>query len=127
MRVGSTSSDSSSVRRTPVVTSIAQTPATVGAGGISGTQPALERAIEQAQQALLAKQNPAGYWVAELQGDSILESEYILLKFILGQEDDPQLPKITNYLRGLQHADGGWGLFPGGRRICRGRSRPISR
>jgi len=115
VRVGSTSSDSSSVRRTPVVTSIAQTPATVGAGGISGTQPALERAIEQAQQALLAKQNPAGYWVAELQGDSILESEYILLKFILGQEDDPQLPKITNYLRGLQHADGGWGLFPGGK------------
>ena len=41
-------------------------------------------------QALIAIQKPAGYWVGELQGDSILESEYILLKFILGQESDPR-------------------------------------
>jgi squalene-hopene/tetraprenyl-beta-curcumene cyclase len=52
--------------------------------------------------------------VAELQGDSILESEYILLKFILEEDDDPDLPHIANYLRSLQQADGGWNLFPGG-------------
>ena len=49
-----------------------------------------------------------------MQGDSILESEYLLLKWILGQENDPQLPRIANYLRRLQNADGGWSLYPGG-------------
>ena len=62
----------------------------------------------------LLLQNRQGYWVGELQGDSILESEYLLLKFILGQETDPDLPKIANYLRNLQNPDGGWSLFPGG-------------
>src|SRR5262245_40737167 len=37
-------------------------------------QPSLDLAIERAQAALLARQNPKGYWCAELQGDSILES-----------------------------------------------------
>jgi squalene-hopene/tetraprenyl-beta-curcumene cyclase len=74
----------------------------------------LDAAIDRAQAALLARQNAKGYWVGELQGDSILESEYILLKFILGQENDPNLPKIAAYLRTLQQADGGWNLFPGG-------------
>jgi squalene-hopene/tetraprenyl-beta-curcumene cyclase len=75
----------------------------------------LERCLSRARDALLAKQNAKGYWVGELQGDSILESEYILLKWILGQEDAPELPKITNYLRSLQNADGGFSLYPGGK------------
>ena len=77
-------------------------------------RPEVEQALSLARVALLAKQNEAGYWVGELQGDSILESEFILLKFILGQETDPDLPLIANYLRGLQQADGGWAMYPGG-------------
>jgi len=75
---------------------------------------ALDAAIERAQACLIAKQAADGYWVGELQGDSILESEYILLKFILGQEADPDLVLMANYLRRLQNADGGWSLYPGG-------------
>ncbi len=71
-------------------------------------------ALRQAQNCLLSKQHAKGYWVGELQGDSILESEYLLLRFILGSEVDPELPLIANFLRGLQQADGGWSLFPGG-------------
>lgn len=74
----------------------------------------LDQAITRATAALIAKQNPGGWWVGELQGDSILESEYLLLKWIIGQENDPDLPKIANYLRRLQNADGGWSLYPGG-------------
>src|SRR5580704_16869040 len=74
----------------------------------------LDSAIDRAAEALLAKQAPGGWWVGELQGDSILESEYLLLKWILGQENDPDLPRIANYLRRLQNADGGWSLYPGG-------------
>ena len=79
--------------------------------------PLLQRAVKSlasAQVALEAAHKPEGYWCAELQGDSILESEYILLKFILGQESDPDLPAITNYLRSLQQPDGGWNMYPGG-------------
>ncbi|HSU65577.1 MAG TPA: squalene--hopene cyclase, partial [Tepidisphaeraceae bacterium] len=75
---------------------------------------AFDRALDKAKAALLSIQKPDGHWCGELQGDSILESEYILLKWILAQENDPALPKITNYLRGIQMDNGGWNLFPGG-------------
>jgi squalene-hopene/tetraprenyl-beta-curcumene cyclase len=74
----------------------------------------VEIAWEKARKALLRLQKPEGYWVGELQGDSILESEYLLLKFILNQENDPDLPKIAKFLRSLQNDEGGWSLFPGG-------------
>ena len=74
----------------------------------------VEAALDRAVGCLLAKRAPEGFWCAELQGDSILESEYILLKFILGQEDDPDLRPIANYLRSIQQPDGGWNMYPGG-------------
>lgn len=71
---------------------------------------ALDRGIEH----LLSLQNEDGYWCAELEGDSILQSEYILMKWIIGEEDDPRLPKITNYLREQQRPDGAWAQYPEG-------------
>ncbi len=63
---------------------------------------------------LLRQQHPDGYWCGELEGDSILQSEYILLKWIVEQEDDPRLPKIANYLRRQQREeDGAWVQYPG--------------
>src|SRR5438876_3304996 len=59
-------------------------------------------AVERARDCLMSLQDRAGFWRGELQGDSILESEYLLMKFILGQDDDPELPLIANYLRKLQ-------------------------
>ncbi len=70
--------------------------------------------MERAKSLLLSMQKPGGYWVGELQGDSILESEYILLQFILEREADPDLPLIANYLRSLQQPDGSWTQYPGG-------------
>ena len=67
-------------------------------------------------------QHDDGHFCGELQGDSILQSEYLLMKFILCQEDEPMadgrpafevLPKIANYLRSLQRDDGSWGQYPG--------------
>jgi squalene-hopene/tetraprenyl-beta-curcumene cyclase len=74
----------------------------------------LDESLRAAVDCLLRQHKPDGYWVGELQGDSILESEYILMKFILEEENDPDLPLIANYLRRLQQADGGWNMFPGG-------------
>src|SRR5271169_5925588 len=87
---------------------------TVEADAVNVSAAKVNHAIDGALAALLSRQAEAGYWVGELQGDSILESEYILLKFILGQENEPELAKIATYLRRLQQPDGGWNLFPGG-------------
>jgi squalene-hopene/tetraprenyl-beta-curcumene cyclase len=78
------------------------------------TRVRVDQTFERARDSLLALQKPEGHWVGELQGDSILESEYILLKFILEHDDDPELPLVANYLRSLQLADGGWNMYPGG-------------
>lgn len=88
-------------------------PAPSTASGLSGPV-GLDAALDRASQHLRQRQFKSGHWVGELQGDSILESEYLLLMFILGLEADPALPKINNYLRRLQNEDGGWSLFPGG-------------
>ena len=74
----------------------------------------VESTLTRAKNALVGMRHDDGYWCAELQGDSILESEYILLKFILGQENDPDLPAIASYLRSIQQPDGGWNMYPGG-------------
>ena len=50
---------------------------------------ALESALERTTDWLLARQADEGYWVGELEGDTILESEYILLLAFLGRESDP--------------------------------------
>jgi len=86
--------------------------------GAQMVDPALRDAAGQSLQgatdALIQKQNDDGYWCAELEGDSILQSEYILLKWVIEQEDDPRLPKIANYLRKQQRAaDGAWVQYPG--------------
>ena len=72
-----------------------------------------KESLSIAVDALLSMQREDGHWRAELEGDSITNSEYLLMKWILHQEDDPRLPRITNYLRMLQREDGGWGQYPG--------------
>ena len=69
--------------------------------------------LDQAVERLLSEQTDTGHWCGELEGDSILESEYILLMWILKEEDDPRLPKIANYLRKIQQPDGSWVQYPG--------------
>jgi squalene-hopene/tetraprenyl-beta-curcumene cyclase len=79
----------------------------------AGVTEAAGACLVRAVRNLLSQQFQDGYWCAELQGDSILESEYILLKWIVEQENDPRLPLIGNYLRSLQQPDGAWVQYPG--------------
>ncbi len=74
----------------------------------------LHRGIEQARNRLLSLQRPDGHWVGELQGDTILESEFILLMAFLGREDEPRFQKAAHYLLQQQQPDGGWANYPGG-------------
>src|SRR5438105_2048131 len=58
----------------------------------------LHSAIERGQRGLLARQQSDGHWVGELQGDTILESEYILLMAFLGRERDKDVTRAARYL-----------------------------
>lgn len=74
----------------------------------------VRRAILLARNWFLDRQARDGHWVGELEGDTILESEYILLLAYLGRFDDPILKKAANYLLEKQLPEGGWSQYPGG-------------
>lgn len=75
---------------------------------------ATRRAIVRTRDWLLAQQHADGHWVAELEGDTILESEYILLLAFLGEHSGETAHKAARYLLGQQLATGGWTTYPGG-------------
>ena len=74
----------------------------------------LSAAIERAQAKLLGLQNPAGYWVFELEADCSIPSEYIMMMHYLDDINEELQAKIAVYLRNRQSADGGYPLFTGG-------------
>ncbi|WP_322022910.1 squalene--hopene cyclase [Burkholderia sp. BCC1977] len=82
----------------------------------AGTAPAgLDAAVASATDALLAAQNADGHWVYELEADSTIPAEYVLLVHYLGETPNLELEqKIGRYLRRIQQADGGWPLFTDG-------------
>ena len=82
----------------------------------AGTVPAgLDAAVASATDALLAAQNADGHWVYELEADSTIPAEYVLLVHYLGETPNLELEqKIGRYLRRVQQADGGWPLFTDG-------------
>ena len=63
---------------------------------------------------LLRQQHPEGFWVGELEGDTILESETILLLAFLGRQDSELVRRAANYLLQKQLPQGGWTMYPGG-------------
>jgi squalene-hopene/tetraprenyl-beta-curcumene cyclase len=74
----------------------------------------LNAAIERAQNKLLSLQNPAGYWVFELEADCTIPSEYIMMMHYLDDIDEELQRKIAVYLRSRQAEDGSYPFFTGG-------------
>src|SRR5215471_17463291 len=74
----------------------------------------VESAIESAQRYLLSIQHADGHWCGELEGDTILESEYILTLHFLGRLGEDRVRKAADYLRRKQLPGGGWPNYEGG-------------
>jgi squalene-hopene/tetraprenyl-beta-curcumene cyclase len=74
----------------------------------------VDQAVARTVNWLLSAQNREGYWWAELEADTTLESDYILYQHILGQLNSPKVPKLAKYIRDRQLPDGGWNIFFGG-------------
>jgi len=89
------------------------------AGPLAASAPApaetsLDDRIDLAVDALLAAQQPDGHWVFELEADSTIPAEYVLLQHFLGEPDPALESRIAVYLRRTRTAQGGWPLFPEG-------------
>jgi squalene-hopene/tetraprenyl-beta-curcumene cyclase len=75
----------------------------------------LSVAIQRASSYVLGMQDPGqGYWADELEADSTLTSEYIMLRYFLGKVDRQKQAKAVHYLRDRQLPDGGWAIYYGG-------------
>lgn len=71
-------------------------------------------AVTRTRDWLLKNQASAGFWVGELEGDTILESEYILLLTWMGRGDSDEVKRAARYVEQQQLTDGGWAIYPGG-------------
>jgi len=70
-------------------------------------------AIVGAREHLFSLQHEDGHWCGELEGDTILESEYILTLHFLGRAGE-RTRKAARYLKEKQLPEGGWSIYPGG-------------
>ena len=74
----------------------------------------VRRAISRTRNWLVGQQEADGHWVGELEGDTILQSETILLLAFLGREGSELARRCGRTLVEKQLPDGGWSMYPGG-------------
>ena len=74
----------------------------------------VESAIERSAEYILSRQHPEGFWCGELEGDSMLEADYIFLHTLLESGDTGRLQRALCEMLRYQNDDGSWSLYPGG-------------
>ncbi|MCG3148481.1 MAG: Squalene--hopene cyclase [Verrucomicrobiae bacterium] len=79
-----------------------------------GLRDRLAAGIAGAQEWLLERQANDGHWCAELEGDTILESEYLIYLHFIDKLDQETLRKAANYIRSKLLPGGGVAIYPGG-------------
>ncbi len=74
----------------------------------------IEAAITASRKWLMDRQHPEGYWVAELESDTTLESYFILFRTFFGRRDDPRISQYAKVIREAMLPEGGWPIYAGG-------------
>ncbi len=74
----------------------------------------LDRGLGRVRKYLASLQHSDGHWCAELEGDTILEAEYVLCLYYLGLAESDKVIKAARYVRRAQLSAGGWPNYPGG-------------
>jgi len=74
----------------------------------------VEEAIASSSRWLLGRQHAEGYWVAELEADTTLESYFILFRTFFGKRDDPRMAKYARVIREAMLPEGGWPIYAHG-------------
>jgi squalene-hopene/tetraprenyl-beta-curcumene cyclase len=83
-------------------------------GKIDDLASRVSAALDGARKRLFALQHEDGYWCGELEADTSLESDYILLHALLGTGNPERFEKAARYILEHQNEDGGWSIYAGG-------------
>ena len=85
-------------------------------------------ALKRAQEYVLGRQNPAGWWKGELRTNVTMDAEDLLLRQFLGILRTDELEQAARWIRSQQRTNGTWAnSLRAVRPICPRRSRPMSR
>jgi squalene-hopene/tetraprenyl-beta-curcumene cyclase len=74
----------------------------------------VEAAIAAARDWLVARQHAEGYWLAELEGDTTLESYIILLEAFFGRRETEKVRALARVIVAEALPGGGWHQYLGG-------------
>src|SRR6185437_14382816 len=88
--------------------------AAVRFGRLDASLDDVDRAIDGSCDFLLSRQTPEGYWCGELEADTTLESDYIMLHTLLGTGNAERMQRTVREILRHQKEDGGWAIYPHG-------------
>ena len=74
----------------------------------------IDQAVARARDWLLARQDATGFWCAELEGDTTLESYMILVEAFFGRRGSAKSLDLARTIREETLPAGGWSQYPGG-------------
>ncbi len=78
------------------------------------TESLADLALQQTSRWFIKNQNADGHWRGSLEGDTILESEYLLICGWAGRLDQNTMFGCTKRILAEQLPEGGWAIYPGG-------------
>ena len=78
------------------------------------TESLADLALQQTTSWFIKNQKADGHWRGPLEGDTILESEYLLICGWAGRLDQSTMGGCVNRILTEQLPEGGWSIYPGG-------------
>jgi squalene-hopene/tetraprenyl-beta-curcumene cyclase len=94
--------------------SFTRKPAEILFGKLDDVRSRVAAAVDACRKYLFSIQHDDGYWCGELEADTTLEADYIILHTLLGTGSAERMQKAATWILRHQHEDGGWGIYSGG-------------